>query len=96
MLGFTDDQIANFSNYLSEDIRKLRKNGILPVYKMVDTCAGEFEAYTPYFYSTYSKKMKLNLKSDKAIVIGRAHKNWSRYRVRLLFCSCSICIERDR
>ncbi|MQG08972.1 MAG: carbamoyl-phosphate synthase large subunit [SAR202 cluster bacterium] len=72
MLGFTDDQIANFSDYLSEDIRQLRKKwNILPVYKMVDTCAGEFEAYTPYFYSTYSKENEAQtLKSDKAIVIG--------------------------
>ncbi len=71
-LGFTDEQIANFSNYSSEDIRNLRKKwDILPVYKMVDTCAGEFEAYTPYFYSTYSKENEAtSLKSDKAIVIG--------------------------
>ncbi len=53
-LGFSDKQIAKVLNTEEDKIRELRKNrGIEPVYKLVDTCAAEFEAYTPYYYSTY-------------------------------------------
>ncbi|HEY9744872.1 MAG TPA: carbamoyl-phosphate synthase large subunit, partial [Oculatellaceae cyanobacterium] len=52
--GFSDRQIAAILKRSESEIRQLRVNaGILPVYKAVDTCAGEFEAETPYFYSTY-------------------------------------------
>lgn len=54
--GFSDRQIAGLSNKKEEEIRQLRKSfGIEPVFKLVDTCAAEFEAVTPYFYSTYDK-----------------------------------------
>ena len=53
--GFSDDQIAALRKCKGDDIRALRKQlGILPVYSLVDTCAGEFEAATPYFYSCYA------------------------------------------
>ncbi len=55
-LGFSDRQIANaLGDFVSEeDVRRHRKElGVLPNYKLVDTCAAEFESYTPYFYSTY-------------------------------------------
>jgi carbamoyl-phosphate synthase large subunit len=52
--GFSDRQIANLRKGTEQDIRKQRiALGITPVYKLVDTCAAEFEAYTPYYYSTY-------------------------------------------
>jgi len=52
--GFSDRQIARFLGKDELWVRQLRKRkGIEPVYKLVDTCAAEFEAYTPYFYSTY-------------------------------------------
>jgi len=52
--GFSDRQIAHLTGTTEEDIRELREEkGITPVYKLVDTCAAEFEAYTPYYYSTY-------------------------------------------
>ena len=52
--GFSDAQIALLTAQPAEAVRELRLNNkILPVYKAVDTCAGEFEAETPYFYSTY-------------------------------------------
>ncbi|WP_199619099.1 carbamoyl-phosphate synthase large subunit [Paenibacillus alkalitolerans] len=74
--GFTDRAIAElrreggFAEYVSEsDVRALRKNeSILPVYKMVDTCAAEFEASTPYYYSTYEQENEVT-KSDKQKVI---------------------------
>ena len=54
LMGFSDDSIAEMTGSTELAIRAERKrNGIVPVYKMVDTCAGEFTAETPYFYSTY-------------------------------------------
>ncbi|MBI3377523.1 MAG: carbamoyl-phosphate synthase large subunit [Nitrospirae bacterium] len=54
--GFSDRRIAKLSGKTEAEIRKLRnESGIKPVYKMVDTCAAEFAAYTPYMYSTYEK-----------------------------------------
>ena len=53
-LGFSDRQIALARGTTEENIRKERQEqGIVPGYRLVDTCAAEFEAYTPYFYSTY-------------------------------------------
>ncbi len=70
--GFTDEQIGALSDHLPDKVRDLRKYwGITPVYKMVDTCAAEFEAATPYYYSTYdSENEALPLKGNKTIVIG--------------------------
>ncbi len=54
--GFSDRAIAGLLKVSEEDIRHLRKRlGIRAIYKMVDTCAAEFEAYTPYLYSTYER-----------------------------------------
>ncbi|HIP16901.1 MAG TPA: carbamoyl-phosphate synthase large chain, partial [Methanothermococcus okinawensis] len=54
MLGFSDVQLSNLLNKDEMEIRALKKElGINPLYKMVDTCAAEFEAKTPYFYSCY-------------------------------------------
>lgn len=72
-IGFSDDQIGALTDQPSgERIREMRRqNKILPVYKMVDTCAAEFEAVTPYFYSTYEEENEaLPLPGPKAVVIG--------------------------
>ena len=54
--GFSDRRIAKLAGKTEAEIRKLRnESSIKPVYKMVDTCAAEFAAYTPYMYSTYEK-----------------------------------------
>lgn len=56
-LGFSDRQIAEYSGLPERIVRELRKAfGIVPTYKMVDTCAAEFEAATPYFYSCYDRE----------------------------------------
>jgi carbamoyl-phosphate synthase large subunit len=56
-IGFGDSYIANLANVSLDEIIELRKKyPINPVYKIVDTCAGEFEAVTPYYYSTYEEK----------------------------------------
>lgn len=53
-LGFSDRQIAHLTGSSEDDVRALRKKlGLVPSYRLVDTCAAEFEAYTPYYYSTY-------------------------------------------
>ncbi len=53
-LGFSDRQIANLTGQSEDDVRALRKTlGLKPSYRLVDTCAAEFEAYTPFYYSTY-------------------------------------------
>lgn len=55
--GFADSYIARNWDMKEFDLYNLRKeNGIMPVYKMVDTCAGEFKSATPYFYSSYEHK----------------------------------------
>jgi len=55
-LGFSDRQIANLTGRKEEEVRAFRKKiGLVPSYRLVDTCAAEFEAYTPYFYSTYDR-----------------------------------------
>lgn len=67
--GFSDATIGKFWDMSIIEVRDLRKNhGIIPVYKMVDTCAGEFESATPYFYSTYENENESE-KSDKPSVL---------------------------
>jgi carbamoyl-phosphate synthase large subunit len=54
--GFSDRQIAHLTGLTEDDIRARReREGLLPAYRLVDTCAAEFEAFTPYFYSTYDR-----------------------------------------
>src|SRR5499425_2462610 len=55
-LGFSDRQIAHLTGKTEDAIRAERKKlGLVPSYRLVDTCAAEFEAYTPYYYSTYDR-----------------------------------------
>jgi carbamoyl-phosphate synthase large subunit len=55
-LGFSDRQIAHLTGSTEDAIRAERKQlGLVPSYRLVDTCAAEFEAYTPYYYSTYDR-----------------------------------------
>ena len=71
-LGFADADIATLAGMLPADVRRLRAQwGIRPVYKMVDTCAAEFEAVTPYFYSTYEfENEALPIEGRKAVILG--------------------------
>jgi len=70
--GFSDEMIGVLADRLPEQVRQLRKQwAIQPVYKMVDTCAAEFDAMTPYFYSTYeSENESVPFEGRKAVVIG--------------------------
>lgn len=71
-MGFSDAHIAKLRGSLPDRVRQARlSHGIRPVYKMVDTCAGEFEAVTPYFYSTYEEETEVTpLPSLGAVVLG--------------------------
>lgn len=70
--GFSDVKIAQLWDWTPEEVRKYRlETGILPSYKMVDTCAGEFESQTPYFYSTYAEANESQVSDrEKVIVLG--------------------------
>ncbi|OON95754.1 MAG: carbamoyl phosphate synthase large subunit [Epulopiscium sp. Nele67-Bin005] len=70
--GFSDKAISGFIGVDEDDVRELRQKwNILPVYKMVDTCGGEFEAQTPYYYSTYDFEDEVVVSDkEKVIVMG--------------------------
>ena len=68
-MGFADREIARLWNMGETEIYQLRKNaGIIPVFKMIDTCASEFESYVPYFYMTYEEENE-SVRTDKKKVI---------------------------
>ena len=68
--GFSDRQIASLRNIPPSEIRSLRgRLNIHPVYKTVDTCAGEFEAFTPYHYSSYDLESEVRSRTKPAILI---------------------------
>ena len=69
-LGFSDRQIAKAKGTHEDTVRAERKEkGIIPTYRLVDTCAAEFEAYTPYFYSTYGDENEARESDRKKIII---------------------------
>ncbi len=68
--GFLDEEIARYTKKPIEEIEKLKKeNSISASFKIVDTCAAEFKAYTPYYYSTYNEIDEINSTNDKKILI---------------------------
>jgi carbamoyl-phosphate synthase large subunit len=71
-VGFSDESIGVLADRLPDQVREQRKQwGIVPVYKTVDTCAAEFDAVTPYFYSTYEQENEAApIPDKKAVVIG--------------------------
>lgn len=68
--GFSDVQIASIRGLQADEIRKLRHQlSVRPVYKTVDTCAAEFEAFTPYHYSTYDQESEIAPRTKEAVFI---------------------------
>ncbi|MBN2420552.1 MAG: carbamoyl-phosphate synthase large subunit, partial [Deltaproteobacteria bacterium] len=68
--GFSDVQLGIIFNRAEQEVREIRKiKGIEPVYKLVDTCAAEFEAYTPYYYSTYEQENEIRKTDRKKVII---------------------------
>ncbi len=68
--GFSDTQLAFLTGTSGNEVRTLRKQlGVVPVYKLVDTCAAEFESYTPYYYSTYEQENEASRSDRKKVMI---------------------------
>ncbi|MFM1985487.1 MAG: hypothetical protein RLZZ295_653 [Actinomycetota bacterium] len=68
--GFSDAQIAALRGVTEDEVRKARHHlSIRPVYKTVDTCAAEFEAFTPYHYSSYEEETEVKSRTTPAVII---------------------------
>ena len=69
-MGFSDRIIGDMWSMTAHEVFDLRRaNGIIPVYKMIDTCASEFESYIPYFYSTYEDENESIISEKKKIIV---------------------------
>ena len=69
-MGFSDDYIAELTKRTPDEIREARRQyGIAPVYKMIDTCASEFDSYVPYFYSTYEEENESVVSEKKKVIV---------------------------
>ena len=88
--GFSDRQLAGWWNASELDVRKHRKRlGIEATFKQVDTCAAEFEAYTPYYYSTYEQEDETPAKGDrKRIMILGGGPNRIGQGIEFDYCCC--------
>ena len=70
MMGFTDEQIALLTGVGSSDIKQTRQEyGVMPVYHMIDTCAGEFKSTTPYFYGNWSGQTEVMTSVKKKVAV---------------------------
>ncbi|MEM7781801.1 MAG: carbamoyl-phosphate synthase large subunit [Planctomycetota bacterium] len=88
--GFSDRQMAHIWDTNEMEVRKLRKSlGVVATFKSVDTCAAEFEAYTPYYYSTYEIEDETPAKSDKKrIMILGGGPNRIGQGIEFDYCCC--------
>ncbi|MDJ0510545.1 MAG: carbamoyl-phosphate synthase large subunit [Crocosphaera sp.] len=88
--GFSDRQIAFATKTTEDEVRSYRKSlGIIPVYKVVDTCAAEFEAYTPYFYSTYEpSETEVQPTEKKKVMILGGGPNRIGQGIEFDYCCC--------
>ena len=95
-MGFSDAHIASITRQEELALRKMRlKAGIKPTYKMVDTCAGEFEAKTPYYYSTYeSENESVRSAKKKVVIIGSGPIRIGQ-GIEFDYCAChaSFCLK---
>ncbi|MEL7264749.1 MAG: carbamoyl-phosphate synthase large subunit [Planctomycetota bacterium] len=88
--GFSDRQLATILGSGEMQVRQRRREmGVLPVYKSVDTCAAEFEAQTPYYYSTYEHECELPQRGDKRrVVILGGGPNRIGQGIEFDYCCC--------
>ncbi|MEG1609841.1 MAG: carbamoyl-phosphate synthase large subunit, partial [Bilophila sp.] len=87
--GFSDRQLAGMWKKPEEDIRALRKaTGTMPTYYLVDTCAAEFEAYTPYLYSTYETGQEVVPTDAKKVIILGGGPNRIGQGIEFDYCCC--------
>jgi carbamoyl-phosphate synthase large subunit len=87
--GVSDERLALSLKTTAASVSRLReKNGIRPVYKLVDTCAAEFESYTPYLYSTYEEEDEAPPTSKKKIIILGSGPNRIGQGIEFDYCCC--------
>ncbi len=88
-LGFSDIQLGEIFHKTETEIRQQRKGwDIIPSYKLVDTCAAEFEAFTPYYYSTYEAEDEVRTTSRKKIMILGGGPNRIGQGIEFDYCCC--------
>jgi carbamoyl-phosphate synthase large subunit len=86
-MGFSDAKISEIVGVSEKDFLNLRKSvGVLPVFKLVDTCAAEFEAYTPYLYSTYETEDESERSGKKSVIILGAGPNRIGQGIEFDYC----------
>lgn len=94
--GFSDKQLAHILNTTEEKVRNYREeNKIYPVYKTVDTCAAEFDANTPYHYSTYEKYNEVKSSDKEKIIILGGGPNRIGQGIEFDYC-CVRCVKALR
>ncbi|MBD1881507.1 carbamoyl-phosphate synthase large subunit [Coleofasciculus sp. FACHB-T130] len=87
--GFSDRQIAYGTKTTEDEVRDYRKNlGVVPVYKTVDTCAAEFEALTPYYYSTYEEESEVLPSDKRKVMILGGGPNRIGQGIEFDYCCC--------
>ncbi|MHA7868720.1 MAG: carbamoyl-phosphate synthase large subunit [Salipiger thiooxidans] len=98
MLGFTDARLAKLTGFSEKDVRNRRTSlGVTAVFKRIDTCAAEFEAQTPYMYSTYEMPMMGEVECEarpsdkKKVVILGGGPNRIGQGIEFDYCCCHAC-----
>ncbi|MGB7416410.1 MAG: carbamoyl-phosphate synthase large subunit, partial [Thermosynechococcaceae cyanobacterium] len=87
--GFSDYQIAYATKTTEDEVRRYRKGlGIVPAYKTVDTCAAEFEAFTPYYYSTYEHETEVLPSERRKVMILGSGPNRIGQGIEFDYCCC--------
>jgi carbamoyl-phosphate synthase large subunit len=96
--GFSDQQIANVFGTESARVRLRRHElGLLPVFKRIDTCAAEFESFTPYLYSTYEQETEVEESDNKKIMVIGGGPNRIGQGIEFDYCCVQACIRlRER
>ncbi|MEI6063469.1 MAG: carbamoyl-phosphate synthase large subunit [Pseudanabaena sp. ELA748] len=88
-MGFSDRQIAYLTGTKEDDVRTYRKDlGVIPAYKTVDTCAAEFEALTPYHYSTYEEESEILPSTKRKVMILGGGPNRIGQGIEFDYCCC--------
>ncbi|MGV0026074.1 carbamoyl-phosphate synthase large subunit [Phormidesmis priestleyi] len=96
--GFSDRQIAFATKTTEDEVRAYRKSlGIVPAYKTVDTCAAEFEALTPYYYSTYEEESEVLPSDKRKVMILGGGPNRIGQGIEFDYCCChaSFALRAD-
>ena len=87
--GFSDRQLAEMWKMAEADIRRMRKEmAVEPTFYLVDTCAAEFEAYTPYFYSTYERGEEIKIEDRRKVLILGGGPNRIGQGIEFDYCCC--------